>query len=143
MQRSRKARGGFTLIELMVVVVIIGILAVFTLNTFVTKAEQAKVKATKGIISKIAGEVDMFKLSVGKYPQKLQDLMLKPSWAKTWEGPYVQKLEELEDAWSNKLVFRAPGTGGAKYDLISLGADGEEGGEEEDKDIWNHDLGGQ
>ena len=143
MTRSRKVRSGFTLIELMVVVVIIGILGVIALNTFVGRGEKARVEATKGIIAKISGQVDMFKLDTGKYPQKLEDLMIEPSWAKNWEGPYILKRVEINDAWNHDLHYRVPGTGGAKYDLVSFGANDEEGGEDTDEDIWNHDLGGR
>ena len=132
---------GFTLIELMVVVVIIGILGVVALNTFVLKGEKAKWDATKGIIAKIAGQVDSFKLDHNKYPDKLEDLLARPSYVdpSAWRGGYVKKREELQDAWKKDLIYRVPGSQEEPYDLVSFGADGEEGGDGNDEDIWNHD----
>lgn len=141
-----RKRDGFTLIELMVVVVIIGILGVIALQTFVGRGEKARLEATKAILSKVSNQVDLFKLDHGKYPSKLEDLIRQPSYvdSKNWPPDgYLKKEDEINDAWNNPLLYRLPGSGGSPYDLVSYCADGKEGGENYDKDLWNHDRGGR
>ncbi|MHC4608419.1 MAG: type II secretion system major pseudopilin GspG [Planctomycetota bacterium] len=136
-------RKGFTLIELMVVVVIIGILAVVLLPNVIGRSDKAKWDATNALIAKISNQVDMFKLDHGKYPAKLEDLLHQPSYVdpKNWpKTGYVKKAAELKDAWGMDLIYNIPGSGGMPYDLGSYGSDEKRGGEgAPDGDIWNHD----
>jgi len=134
---SRRAPGGFTLVEMMVVIVIIGILAGVVIVNISGRAERAKVTATEAIIKKVAGEVDLFKLYHNRYPESLMDLYKMPSYIdpKQWpSGGYLN--EPPLDAWGRDLILRVPGPDGAPFDIVSLGEDGREGGEGYAADIY-------
>lgn len=140
----RRDSRGFTLIELLVVVTIIALLALFVVPQFVGQGEKAKVKATIGLISQLDGQIESFKLEHNRYPDKLEDLVNRPSYIdqKDWpQGGYLKKMDALKDAWGERFIYRIPGSGEAAYDLISLGADRKEGGENVNTDLWNHDKG--
>jgi len=105
-----------------------------------------KVDITRSNIAKIGNQIDMFKVDHGRYPEKLEDLLSPPSYVKPGRWPsggyrYIKKIDELNDAWGNRLIYQPGGTAGVPYDLISLGADAKEGGNEDAADIWNHDAG--
>ena len=88
-------------------------------------------------VQQLSATLDLYRLDAGRYPNQdegLDALLVKPGDAKGWNGPYVKKEEMLVDPWGNRFVYRFPGEHGA-YDLFSLGADGEEGGEDEDQDV--------
>ena len=129
-------QAGFTLIEIMVVVVILGILA--------ARPDQAKVTVAQNDIRAIGAALDMYKLDNQNYPstqQGLEALVKKPTGnppAKNWNAEgYLKKLPV--DPWGNTYLYLSPGTRG-KIDLYSLGADGQEGGEGGDADIGNWAL---
>jgi general secretion pathway protein G len=139
----RSARG-FTLIEIMVVVVIIGLLAAVILpNVFgnVGKAQRTKAKSD---IQAIESAMTMYKLDNFKYPSTdvgLSALTQRPNdpTVKNWrEGGYVRRISN--DPWGNPYQYIFPGTHGQEYDLYSFGADGQEGGEGENADIGNWNL---
>ena len=135
---------GFTLIEIMVVVVIFGILAALVVPQVMSRPDQAKVTVAQGDIKAIAAALDMYRLDNHVYPstqQGLEALVKKPSGmpaAKNWnKDGYLKRLPV--DPWGNPYQYLAPGSQGP-FDLYSLGADGKEGGSENAADIGNWDL---
>lgn len=136
--RNRRAQSGFTLIEVMVVVAILGILATIVMTNVIGKDDQARVTTTMASLSSVAKSLDLFKLDNHKYPttdEGLNALVEKPASAKTYpDGGYLSRLPE--DPWGNVFQYVYPGSNGRKYDLYSLGADGVDGGEGFDADIY-------
>ncbi|AOE84584.1 type II secretion system protein XcpT [Pseudomonas sp. TCU-HL1] len=139
----RRSQSGFTLIEIMVVVVILGILAALVVPQVMNRPDQAKVTVAKGDIKAIGAALDMYKLDNFSYPstqQGLEALVSRPSGnppAKNWnKDGYLKRLPV--DPWGNPYQFLSPGSKGT-YDLYSLGADGKEGGSDNDADIANWD----
>ncbi|MGU2529205.1 GspG family T2SS major pseudopilin variant XcpT [Pseudomonas aeruginosa] len=140
---QRRQQSGFTLIEIMVVVVILGILAALVVPQVMSRPDQAKVTVAKGDIKAIAAALDMYKLDNFAYPstqQGLEALVKKPTGnpqPKNWnKDGYLKKLPV--DPWGNPYQYLAPGTMGP-FDLYSLGADGKEGGSDNDAEIGNWD----
>ncbi|MGE5303751.1 MAG: type II secretion system major pseudopilin GspG [Alphaproteobacteria bacterium] len=128
--------GGFTLIELIVVVVIIGLLAGLVLPQFIRQEEKAKLKTARAQIELLATALDTFRLDVGRYPtseEGLQALRQKPGGLERWDGPYLKKDIPL-DPWGKPYNYKSPGDHGP-YDIISYGADGVSGGDGDNRDI--------
>ncbi|MDR1885151.1 MAG: type II secretion system major pseudopilin GspG [Synergistaceae bacterium] len=135
--------GGFTLVEIMVVVVIIGMLAAIIGPRLIGQSEQAKVTATKTQITKIEQSLELFHLNNGFFPttqQGLKALIEKPTTPPEprnyQRGGYLNSRTLPKDAWGNEYIYVCPGERG-DYDIISLGADGKEGGEDNNADITN------
>jgi len=129
-------RDGFTLIELLVVMVIIGLLAALVGPRFIRQEEKAKIKAAKAQIELLGTALDTFRLDVGRYPstqEGLEALRTKPGGLERWDGPYLKKDVPL-DPWGKAYAYKSPGEHGA-FDIVSYGADGAPGGEEDNRDI--------
>lgn len=129
-------RRGFTLIELLIVMVILGLLAAMVGPRMFGKVGKSKQKAAKAQIALFETALDTYRLDVGKYPttqQGLQALRVKPDGAEKWDGPYLPKEIPL-DPWGNQYVYESPGKHG-DYDILSLGADKNPGGEGDDTDV--------
>ena len=120
---------GFTLIELMLVVIILGILVAMVVPRLVGRGEQARRQAGEADIkSNLALALDLYELDNGSYPEKLEDLIKDPgeSKARNWNGPYLKK--KPIDPWGREYNYKSPGQHSKDYDLFSYGADGVEGG---------------
>lgn len=127
---------GFTLIEIIVVVIIMGLLSALVAPRFFSKVEQSNVKASYAQIELIGVALDMYKLDTGSYPSEsegLEALRTVPSGVRGWDGPYLKK-EIPKDSWGNPFVYVYPGKHG-DYDLYSYGKDGMEGGSGKDEDV--------
>ena len=134
----KKQRAGFTIVEIMVVVVVIGILAATILPQFVGTTDDAKIGMAKSNMAEIASALERYNLHMDRFPSNeegLEALVTAPSDnADKWRGPYITKLRP--DPWGNPFQYRIPGTHGAgAFDLWSRGSDGAEGGEKAAADI--------
>jgi general secretion pathway protein G len=141
-QILRPGRKGFTLLELMVVIIILGILAGLVLPRFMGRTEEAKKTKARLQIENLEAALKLYKLDNGNYPtteQGLEALVQKPTLGvipKNWrEGGYLEKGQVPMDPWERPYAYLAPGIKNKDFDLKSLGADGEEGGEGENADI--------
>ncbi len=131
------ASAGFTLLELLVVLVILGLLAAFAVPQVMNYLGGARSDAAKIQVSNLSTALDLYRLDVGRYPstgEGLVSLVERPTGVDRWTGPYVKREESLIDPWNEPYEYRSPGQHGA-YDLFSLGADKAEGGEGEDRDL--------
>ncbi len=131
-------RTGFTLLELLVVIVILGLLAAYIGPKYFSQLGKAEVTAAKAQIEAFEKALDTFRLDVGRYPtteEGLNSLLVKPASAERWNGPYLKKAVP-PDPWGKPYVYRFPGTRG-EYDIASHGRDGQPGGSAEDADISN------
>jgi general secretion pathway protein G len=134
---NKRKQTGFTLLELLVVLGIIAMLAGLVGPQVMKHMGESKVKAAKVQIEDLAQTLDMYKLDVGSYPtseQGLNALIESPDGAQRWNGPYLRKSKVPLDPWNQEYKYTSPGEHG-KFDIVSLGADGKEGGEGEDKDL--------
>jgi general secretion pathway protein G len=132
-----KDRAGFTLIELMVVIIILGILATLVGPKMFGRVGEAKQQAAATQIELFGTALDSLRLDAGRYPttsEGLEALVSPVSGLDDWNGPYLKKKVIPPDPWKNPYIYESPGING-DYDLISYGADKMEGGEKEDRDI--------
>ncbi len=141
-QIANKRANGFTLIEIMVVVIILGLLAGLVLPRILGQEERARVEAAKVQIRALEGALDAWKLDNGFYPstdQGLDALIKKPETGRIpskWrEGGYLKPARIPKDPWGKDYVYISPGNEGREYEIISYGADGEPGGEGNNADI--------
>jgi general secretion pathway protein G len=143
--RFRTRQSGFTLIEMMVVMVIIGLLMALVGPRFIRQEEKAKVKATRAQIELLGTALDTFRLDCGRYPSNqegLGALRQRPFGLDRWDGPYLKK-DVPKDPWDRPYYYRSPGEAGRPYDLLSYGADGAPGGDSDNRDVtsWEGDTG--
>lgn len=135
MQINRKSRrqGGFTLVELLLVLVILALIGGLVLPGLIGKAEGAKIRAASSQIDRISMAVESFYLDTGGTPTSLDQLVDEPGDADGWNGPYIKR-STLKDPWGREYSYRYPGEHG-DFDILSLGADGQPGGEGNNADI--------
>jgi general secretion pathway protein G len=131
---TRRERG-FTILEIVIVFILLAGIMAFVGPKIFEQMGRAKSNEAKIRIQQLAGQIEMYKLEVGKYPDSLQSLVKQPAGVDRWNGPYA-KDADLKDAWGNDYRYNIPGQGKA-FDLISLGADGKDGGEGENRDVSN------
>src|SRR5262245_51281074 len=128
---GRRRQAGFTLIEIMVVMVIIGLLMALVGPNLIGRSEKAKVQAAAIQIERLGTVLDTYRLDVGRYPntqEGLGALVQRPIGIDRWDGPYLNKSGVPKDPWERAYIYRSPGDAGRPYDLYSLGADGAPGG---------------
>ncbi len=127
---------GFSLIELLVVIIILGLISALVAPKFFGKVDKAQTKTTKAQIELLGSALDDFRLDNGRYPtseEGLNALREKPGELENWDGPYLPKAIPL-DPWNKQYIYKCPGEHG-DYDLYSYGRDGVAGGEKSDQDI--------
>ena len=133
--RKRNSRPGFTLLEILVVMVIIGILMSYVGPKVFGRVSQARTQKAFADFRAIETSMKMYRLDNYRYPDKLNDLVERPGNVRNWKaGGYLDKLPK--DPWGNAYQYRKPGQHG-QFDLMSLGADGQVGGNDEDSDLGN------
>ena len=128
-----QSRRAFTLVEIMLVVVIIGILAALVIPKIAGSSERARVTAaTADINGGIKSALGQYEVDNGFYPKSLQDLLQQPANAKNWHGPYFDPPKLPVDPWGNPYIYYFPGKHNpGSYDLLSTGPDGKEGTEDD------------
>lgn len=134
--RRGATQAGFTLLELLVVLAILGLLAVVATPQVLKYLGSAKQETARVQVQNLGTALDLFRFEVGRYPttqEGLAALVSAPPGAARWAGPYVKSRDSLLDPWGRAYVYRSPGQHGA-YDLATLGADGQPGGEGENRD---------
>ena len=138
---ERDRQRGFTLLELLVVLAILGLLIGLVAPRALNLLATSKVKITQQSIERLAGVLDIYKLDVGSYPttdQGLQALVDRPAGLTRWNGPYLKGNKLPEDPWGRPFQYRSPSDRpGHEYDLYSLGPSGRPGGTGDDAEIFN------
>lgn len=147
MYDNRRKRSGFTLLELLIVMVIIGLLVSLVAPRLTGRLGESKVKTTKAQIELLSSALESYLLDVGEYPtteQGLEALLKSPvNVEEQWNGPYLKKLVLPTDAWNHDFIYKGSDDSdvqekGLDYILISYGRDGKEGGEDENADLYSY-----
>jgi len=136
--RTSRRSFGFTLVELLVVLAILGLLVGLVGPRVMKALGSSKTKTARIQIEELSGALDIYRLEVGRYPttnEGLQALVEQPGDAKNWNGPYLKKAQVPKDPWGFDYDYRSPGEHAA-FDLWTMGADNREGGEGEDQDVY-------
>lgn len=143
-QKSNEEKSSFTIIEIMAVLIILGLLGTIVAVNVIGKIDKARVTATKTSLKTLHSAVIQFKMDTGRYPDEeigLQELLEQPSDVTNWEpGGYLQTTGIPKDGWDREFIYERFTEGGKQFAIISLGADGEEGGEGYDADLYSTDA---
>jgi len=137
--RQVKSWRGFTLLELMVVLLILALLASIAAPQVIKHLRKAKSQTAKIQVQALAAAVDSFHLDNGRYPtnaEGLKVLVSRPQNAPTWDGPYIQRRDSLIDPWGTPYFYKTPGRAG-EFEIYTLGSDHREGGEGDAQDVGN------
>ncbi len=137
MRIPNRSRRGFTLIEMLVVILILAILAALIIPRLIGRTSDAKIAKSKADISTLSSSLQEYRLDNDRYPtteEGLNALRVRPSSARGWKGPYTTKDIPM-DAWGNPYVYQSPGPDGQDFLVTSYGADGAPGGENDAADI--------
>jgi general secretion pathway protein G len=137
MRRWVKKMPGFTLLELLVVIVIIGLLAAFVAPRYFSQIGRSKTQIAKVQIEAFAKALEQYRIDTGHYPgaaEGMSALYAQPANDPNWQGPYLKKSIPL-DPWGNAYIYKSPGTAEREYELVSYGADGAGAGEGENADV--------
>jgi general secretion pathway protein G len=140
----KKDKKGFTMVELMAVIIILGFLAAMVVTNFMGQTDKARVITTKANLKKLHSSVIQFKMDTGQYPTEeegLDSLIEPPTDLEGYEpGGYLETTEVPLDAWSNEFAYQRYPESGKPFVIISYGADGEPGGEGYDADLYSTDA---
>ena len=143
-KRKRILRKGFTMVELMAMLIIIGLLATLVVTKVATKIDQARVTTTKANLKSLHSAVNQFKMDTGRFPSEdegLMELVEQPSDVISWEpGGYLETTEIPKDGWGNEFIYERFPESGKPFVIKSFGSDGEEGGEDYDADLYSTDA---
>jgi len=129
----RSTQRGFSLIEIIVVVVLIGAIVAFAATRILGGGDRARVNLAQAQVETLAQKVDNYEMDTGALPERLADLVTQPAGVSGWLGPYATEAE-LNDPWNTPFEYRVPGDG-RRFDIVSYGADRKPGGESVDADI--------
>lgn len=144
MKNTKTVRSGFTMIELMAILIIISLLATLVATKVVSKIDQAKVTTTKANLKILHSSVNQFKMDTGRFPSEdmgLIELIEQPSDVTIYEpGGYLETTDIPRDAWGNDFIYERYPESGKQFVIKSFGADGEEGGEDYDADLYSTDA---
>jgi len=140
--RRRGGEAGFTLVEILVVITIIGLIMALVGPRVLNYLAESKVKAARIQVESFSGALDLFYLDNGRYPTTSEGLVAlaqRPGSVETWNGPYLRGGAVPNDPWGHPYVYRSPSEHGA-YEIVSYGSDGQEGGTGTAADIasWQH-----
>lgn len=133
-----RRQSGFTLVEVMVVVIIIGLMVAAVAPVVLGRLDQAREERVKADLRAIENALTLYRVDNFAYPaggEGLEALIREPADARAWRGPYLEEMPQ--DPWGNVYQYRQPGTRGGDYDLFSFGADGVEGGSGNNADLGN------
>ncbi len=143
-KRKRTVRYGFTMLELMAVLIIIGLLATLVVTKVASKIDQARVTTTIANLKTLHAAVNQFKMDTSRFPTEEEGLMAlieQPSDVKNWEpGGYLETTQIPKDGWGNDFIYELYPESGKPFVIKSLGADGEEGGEGNNADLLSTDA---
>lgn len=131
----QRRQRGFTILEIVIVFILLASIMAFVGPKIFEQMGRAKSSEAKIRIQQLVGQIEMYKLEVGRYPENLQALVKQPPGVDRWNGPYA-KDTDLKDAWGNDYRYTIPGQT-KPFDLVSLGADNREGGDGENRDVSN------
>ena len=142
--RVRKIRSAFTMVELMAVLIILGLLMTVVVGNFVSMVDKGRVKTTKASLKQLHSAVNRFKMDTGRFPNEdegLTALVEQPTDVDNWEpSGYLETTEVSQDGWNNDFIYELYPESGKPFVVISYGADGEEGGEGHDADLFSTDA---